>query len=136
MKIKIFSHSHALPVLFAIATGALTPSATTLAAGHSANQPASHAKAASKKAAPHKMAASSPNAWPPLAAESALAADPPALPAKAWLVMDFDSGQLLASANADEALPPASLTKMMTSYLVEQALRLGKLKPTDLVSVS
>jgi D-alanyl-D-alanine carboxypeptidase (penicillin-binding protein 5/6) len=107
-----------------------------LAAGHSANQPASHAKAASKKAAPHKMAASSPNAWPPLAAESALAADPPALPAKAWLVMDFDSGQLLASANADEALPPASLTKMMTSYLVEQALRSGKLKPTDLVSVS
>jgi D-alanyl-D-alanine carboxypeptidase (penicillin-binding protein 5/6) len=50
--------------------------------------------------------------------------------------MDFDSGQVLASANQDEALPPASLTKMMTSYIVEQALRSGKLKPTDLVSVS
>ena len=50
--------------------------------------------------------------------------------------MDFDSGELLASANVDEALPPASLTKMMTSYIVEQALRSGKLKPTDLVSVS
>ena len=50
--------------------------------------------------------------------------------------MDSDSGEVLASANADEALPPASLTKMMTSFLVEQALRSGKLKQTDLVSVS
>jgi D-alanyl-D-alanine carboxypeptidase (penicillin-binding protein 5/6) len=50
--------------------------------------------------------------------------------------MDSDSGEVLASANADEPLPPASLTKMMTSYLVEQALRTGKLKQTDLVSVS
>ena len=50
--------------------------------------------------------------------------------------MDFDSGEVLASANADEPLPPASLTKMMTSYIVEQALRSGKLKQTDLVTVS
>jgi D-alanyl-D-alanine carboxypeptidase (penicillin-binding protein 5/6) len=50
--------------------------------------------------------------------------------------MDFDSGEVLASANANEALPPASLTKMMTSYIVEQALRSGQLKPTDLVTVS
>ena len=76
------------------------------------------------------------NALPPLEAQTALGANPPALPAKAWLLMDFDSGEVLASANADEPLPPASLTKMMTSYLVEQALRAGKLKPTDLVSVS
>ena len=76
------------------------------------------------------------NALPPLAADNALADNAPALPAKAWLLMDYDSGQVLASANANEALPPASLTKMMTSYIVEQALRSGKLKPTDLVSVS
>jgi D-alanyl-D-alanine carboxypeptidase len=44
--------------------------------------------------------------------------------------MDFDSGEVLASANPDEPLPPASLTKMMTSFLVEQALRSGKLKKT------
>jgi D-alanyl-D-alanine carboxypeptidase (penicillin-binding protein 5/6) len=65
-----------------------------------------------------------------------LAANAPALPAKAWLLMDYDTGQVLASANADEALPPASLTKMMTSYIIEQALRAGKLKPTDLITVS
>lgn len=58
------------------------------------------------------------------------------LPAKAWLIMDADSGQVLASSNENEPLPPASLTKMMTSYIVEQALRSGKLKETDLISVS
>ena len=73
------------------------------------------------------------NAMPPLPAQQSLAPNPPALAAKAWLLMDFDSGELLASANVDEALPPASLTKMMTSFLVEQALGSGKLKPTDLV---
>ena len=50
--------------------------------------------------------------------------------------MDDDLGQVLAWANADEALPPASLTKMRTSDIVEQALRTGKLKPTDQVTVS
>ena len=132
MKNKI---SSLLPFLVAIATGALAPSAVTLAAGHPSTKPASHQKGVAAKAAPRKKAAAV-NALPPLAADSALAANPPALPAKAWLLMDFDSGQVLASANADEALPPASLTKMMTSYLVEQAIRSGKLKPTDLVSVS
>ena len=134
--IKVLHVLNVFPFIFAIAAGALTPSGATLAAGHPSGKSASHAKAAPSKAVPHKKAAATPNALPPLDADSALAANPPALPAKAWLLMDFDSGQVLASANADEALPPASLTKMMTSYLVEQALRSGKLKPTDLVSVS
>ena len=68
--------------------------------------------------------------------KTAVAGGAPALPAKAWLLMDFDSGEVLASANPDEPLPPASLTKMMTSFLVEQALRSGKLKKDDLVTVS
>lgn len=50
--------------------------------------------------------------------------------------MDFNTGQILASSNADEPLPPASLTKMLTSYLVEQGLMSGKLKPTELVTMS
>ncbi|OYU31561.1 MAG: serine-type D-Ala-D-Ala carboxypeptidase [Comamonadaceae bacterium PBBC2] len=124
--------SSLIPVLFALAAGALTPLSAPLAAGSAAAKQAAHKKAAatSKKASP------AANAMPPLAADNALADNAPALPAKAWLLMDYDSGQILASANADEALPPASLTKMMTSYIVEQALRAGKLKPTDLVSVS
>ncbi len=91
---------------------------------------------AAKKAESTKKSEASANAVPPLAAQDSLAPNAPALAAKAWLLMDFDSGELLASANVDEPLPPASLTKMMTSYIVEQALRSGKLKPSDLVSVS
>ena len=123
--------SSILPVLFAIAVTALVPASAAHAAKHPASKSASHPKAASQK-----KAAAAANALPPLAAETAMADNPPALPAKAWLLMDYDSGQVLASANADEALPPASLTKMMTSYIVEQALRSGKLKQTDLVTVS
>ena len=92
--------------------------------------------AATKKAEASKKSEASASAVPPLAAQDSLAPNAPAIAAKAWLLMDFDSGELLASANVDEPLPPASLTKMMTSYIVEQALRSGKLKPTDLVSVS
>ena len=60
----------------------------------------------------------------------------PVLANKAWVLMDFNTGQILASSNADEPLPPASLTKMMTAYLVEQGLRSGKLKPTEPVTMS
>jgi len=60
----------------------------------------------------------------------------PTLENKAFVVMDFDWGRILAESNADTALPPASMTKMMTSYLVEQALKTGRLKPTDMVQVS
>ncbi len=116
-----------LILILALAAAALAPASTSFAAARHAAKPA-----ASKKAA----AAVATSALPPLAAQTALAANPPALPAKAWLLMDFESGEILASANADEPLPPASLTKMMTSYLVEQALRTGKLKQTDLVTVS
>ena len=124
--------SSLLPVLLAIAAGALIPASASFAANHKAAKPAVQKKAA----VANKKATATANALPPLAAQNALADNAPALPAKAWLLMDYDSGQVLASANADEALPPASLTKMMTSYIVEQALRSGKLKPTDMVTVS
>ena len=69
-------------------------------------------------------------------AHAAPVAPPPALENKAYIVMDFDSGRVLAESNADTPLPPASMTKMMTSYIVEQALKSGRLKPTDMVQVS
>jgi D-alanyl-D-alanine carboxypeptidase (penicillin-binding protein 5/6) len=124
MQIKTFL----LPLVLAISAATLVPGSGALAATH-------RAKAAPAKAAPAKKAAAAPAAAG-LAADNSLAPGAPALPAKAWLLMDFDSGQVLASANADEPLPPASLTKMMTSYLVEQALRTGKLKKDDLVTTS
>ena len=115
----------------AIALASLLPTSTAFAAKQHA---AKHAT--SKKTESPKKAESSASAVAPLPAQDSLAPNAPAIAAKAWLLMDFDSGELLASANVDEPLPPASLTKMMTSYIVEQALRSGKLKPTDLVSVS
>ncbi|MGZ5269003.1 MAG: D-alanyl-D-alanine carboxypeptidase family protein [Ramlibacter sp.] len=122
MQTKRFS---TLPVVFAIAVGGLLPAFQSFAAPHHATKAAAHRKPAAAAPAPV-----------PLAGQTAVAGGPPALPAKAWLLMDFDSGEVLASANPDEPLPPASLTKMMTSFLVEQALRSGKLKQTDLVTVS
>ncbi|MGJ7507597.1 D-alanyl-D-alanine carboxypeptidase family protein [Variovorax sp. GT1P44] len=113
-----------LPLALAIATAGLAPSSVSFAATHAAKR-APHAKPAAEAPAPA-----------PAAGQTAVAGGPPAIPAKAWLLMDFDSGEVLASANPDEPLPPASLTKMMTSFLVEQALRSGKLKKEDLVSVS
>ena len=121
MQLKNYSF---LPLAFAIATGALIPGAASFAASHAA-KPAVQKKSAAVEPAPA-----------PLAGQTAVAGGPPALAAKAWLLMDFDSGEVLASANPDEPLPPASLTKMMTSFLVEQALRSGKLKKDDLVPVS
>ena len=114
-----------LPLTLAIAVGAMAPLAPSFAA-----------KQHAKPAAAHKKAAAGAPPSAPLDGQSAVASGTPSLAAKAWLVMDFDSGEVLASANADEPLPPASLTKMMTSFLVEQALRSGKLKETDLVTVS
>ena len=118
-------------IALAIALASLFATSTGFAAKQHASKPV-----ATKKAVPSKKAVSEADAVPPLPAQDAMAPNAPALAAKAWLLMDADSGELLASANVDEPLPPASLTKMMTSYIVEQALRSGKLKPTDLVTVS
>jgi len=75
-------------------------------------------------------------AW--LIAASVHAAPPPA-PAvigKAWLLGDLTSGQLLAAQRADERYEPASLTKLMTAYLVFSALREKKLALEQQVTVS
>lgn len=61
---------------------------------------------------------------------------PPSLDNKAWLLVDYESGRVLAENNSRQRLAPASLTKMMTSYIVEQALESGRLKETDPVFVS
>ena len=61
---------------------------------------------------------------------------PPVLNAKSYLVMDFNSGRILAEKNIDEKLPPASLTKIMTSYVAASELAAGHIKLDDKVVVS
>lgn len=60
-----------------------------------------------------------------LALPGVTAAQPasPALAAKAWLLIETDSGQVLAERDADARVEPASLTKLMTAYLAFEALR-------------
>ncbi|MFP1765786.1 serine hydrolase [Lonsdalea quercina] len=60
---------------------------------------------------------------------------PPQIEAKAYILMDFNSGQVLAESQADERLEPASLTKIMASYVIGQAVKAGKINPTDVVTV-
>lgn len=70
---------------------------------------------------------------------SSYAAQTPVAPqvdAKAFVLMDYNSGKILASGNPDERLDPASLTKIMTSYVVGQAVKAGKITPQDMVTVS
>src|SRR2546427_13043016 len=57
------------------------------------------------------------------AAALAAAPQPPAVDARAWLLMDATSGQLIASRNPKERIEPASLTKLMTAYLAVAALK-------------
>lgn len=61
---------------------------------------------------------------------------PPAVDARAYLLVDHDSSRVLAEAHADERMEPASLTKLMTSYAVFAALKEGRLKLSDMVTIS
>ena len=66
----------------------------------------------------------------------AAAVPPPAIAAKAYLLVDVLSGQALVAQNADEPREPASLTKLMTAYLVFRALKDRELVPSQMVTVS
>ena len=61
---------------------------------------------------------------------------PPQIAAKAFLLMDYHTGQILIGNNEHDRLPPASLTKMMTSYVIGQELKNGRIKPDDMVTIS
>lgn len=60
----------------------------------------------------------------------------PALDAKAYVLMDANSGTIIANKNMDDKLQPASLTKLMTLYLTFQALQNGTIHLTDQVLIS
>ncbi|HHK6097671.1 TPA: D-alanyl-D-alanine carboxypeptidase DacA [Edwardsiella piscicida] len=59
----------------------------------------------------------------------------PQIDAEAYILIDYNSGKVLAEHNADERRNPASLTKMMTSYVIGQAMRAGKFGENDVVTV-
>jgi len=72
----------------------------------------------------------------PVAAQPAPLPSPPQLAAKSWILIDAHTGQVLVEHNADERLPPASLTKLMTSYLIAEEIAKGKFTEQTLVPIS
>jgi D-alanyl-D-alanine carboxypeptidase (penicillin-binding protein 5/6) len=72
---------------------------------------------------------------PPLWAATPIPA-PPAVKARAYILVDHFSGRVLAQEQAEARAEPASLTKLMTAYVVFSALKEGRLKLTDMVTIS
>jgi D-alanyl-D-alanine carboxypeptidase (penicillin-binding protein 5/6) len=61
---------------------------------------------------------------------------PPSIDAKSWVLMDYANGQVLAESNMDQRVAPASITKVMTSYVVSAELAHGKIHMDDQVLIS
>jgi len=61
---------------------------------------------------------------------------PPDVNGKAYILIDYDSGRVLAEDHADDRVEPASLTKLMTSYAIFKALQENRLKLTDPITIS
>jgi serine-type D-Ala-D-Ala carboxypeptidase (penicillin-binding protein 5/6) len=60
----------------------------------------------------------------------------PSLAAKSYVLMDYNSGKIIAQKNPDLPVAPASLTKMMTSYVVSSELAAGNISSDDIVTIS
>ncbi len=70
------------------------------------------------------------------ASESLPVPPAPEVVGTAWIVMDAASGNVLAGENIDQQLEPASITKVMTSYVIAAEMAGGKIKPTDQVMMT
>ena len=62
--------------------------------------------------------------------------NPPELEASSYFLVDFDSGRVLAEKNPDERVEPASITKLMTAFLVDKAIAAGDLTLDEMVTIS
>lgn len=62
--------------------------------------------------------------------------DPPSLKADSFYLVDFESGQVLAEKDPDKRVEPASITKLMTAFLVDKAIDDGDITADDLVTIS
>lgn len=60
----------------------------------------------------------------------------PSINAKSWILVDASTGTVILENNADLRLPPASLAKMMTTYITSNEIKAGRMKPEDLVTIS
>jgi serine-type D-Ala-D-Ala carboxypeptidase (penicillin-binding protein 5/6) len=91
--------------------------------------------AAASTATTAAPSAPAPAVSAPLVAGMAMP-EPPQVDARADILVDYQTGKVLAASNATERMEPASLTKLMTAYIVFHELSVGKLKLEDMVTVS
>ncbi len=61
--------------------------------------------------------------------------EPPTFDAQSWVLLDYYSGRIITEHNKDEKIWPASLTKMMTAYVIGMELKAGRLKMEDDVTI-
>lgn len=71
-----------------------------------------------------------------VASAQAIIPRPPEINASSYILLDAKTGHVIVEENADEALPPASLTKIMTSYIAEEEIQNGNLSLDDMVHIS
>lgn len=114
------------PALLAAAFAATFGLALSGCGSNDKNADAAAATDAATAAAPATAAPTTPTAVPP----------PPQLQARSFIVIDHDSGRVLAALEPDSKQEPASLTKLMTAYGVFKALKEGRLQLTDMVTIS
>lgn len=60
----------------------------------------------------------------------------PEVDAKAWALLEFNSGTVIVGRNVDQQYPPASITKLMTNYIAFNKLRDGEIRLSDAVTIS
>ena len=72
----------------------------------------------------------------PLSHAITIIPDAPEINAKGFILLDYNTGKVIAEVNADMQLEPASLTKIMTSYIIGKELQSGNLKKEDKVAIS
>jgi D-alanyl-D-alanine carboxypeptidase (penicillin-binding protein 5/6) len=77
-----------------------------------------------------------PTAVPRPAVPEAPVPPPPEVEGKSWVLMDYNTGQIIASKDMDVQLEPASITKIMTDYVVSAEIGNGKIHMTDPVTIS
>src|SRR5438128_2451508 len=53
-----------------------------------------------------------------------------------YILMDATSGKIIAESNSEKRMPPASLTKLMSMYIISGAIKNGSVKPSDKVIIS
>ncbi len=96
-------------------------------------------------AKPHAKHAAAPSSAPAATANAAPAAAAPGIggipgapqvDARSYILVDYQTDKVLAASNPAERMEPASLTKLMTAYIVFHELSIGKLKLEDMVTVS